>query len=972
MKFEKKIAKGARTHIVSVASVLAMVLTTGASAQTASPVIPDAQPPTTTADKPAKFRWAPPKGFDDLGGPVETVFDLYYQDHRVGTFSGRLENGTFVFLKPDQVVPEVPGVAKDKLLDLLSKPLPANEDLKCLPGITSDCGVLKVGESGVIVDQDRFRIDLFLSRDYYTAPISPKYLGPPVSGFSVIQNITGALAINGNNSTPQLGFGLNTLASFGRTSFVSNAYGGTDQGVRLDDFYVQNYQNTRRYALGLLQSQSSLTLNSFRLYGAEISSFDGALSHADDSATPLDVVLPRPGRVEIYRNGILVSTDQYEGGLQLLDTSRLPVGSYQVRIVARDSSGVVLDETRNFTRAPDLPPPGHTIYAVRAGVRADDNFSNLTGITEDMPLFPKSSGESVLNASASHRIGKNNSITAGITAIGNEVYPELGFQTYHGLFRGVAGVTFGSDNQYATLVSSNFQFHQLSGDLTLRSVKASDDLISLNGSKYTPFLQTEDSLSGGVQAPLFNGSFTMRAGYSRSRAFPARHSLSLGYARPVTLSRLGASYLNFELVTSETETRVGMRLAFSQRIDAQSSFNGMLGGDYLNSSESDSHSLYPNAQIGYSRQSHIGQTDLALSANAGTAAGASSAEVAGSATSGLGEADLTIGATQQHDSKRTDTYLNGNFSTGFIYGDGIFHAGARGQGDAAVLVDVQNVGSTVSDGSRFNVRVDDIKYDTLTTNQRSAIIMPAFENVKVALEPESAPPFSLDLTPRQVPLYPGNVVHLTWKATRVVTAYGRLIDLNGTPVGQARVEGGDDVIMSSDDGYFAITAPEHSDIKATLQDNQDCGTVSVMPESKSLKAIVRLGDIRCAIDTRLLLKTAVTEPITQPGVAAVSVTPPNQGAVATAPKPVASRPPTPAPAKAPAAIFSYTLVPGDTLYGVSRRFGVPVSVIFAMNPQALKGVYTSGSRVLLPANAKDLGKDDHALGTGLDRLKSGR
>ncbi len=30
-----------------------------------------------------------------------------------------------------------------------------------------------------------------------------------------------------------------------------------------------------------------------------------------------------------------------------------------------------------------------------------------------------------------------------------------------------------------------------------------------------------------------------------------------------------------------------------------------------------------------------------------------------------------------------------------------------------------------------------------------------------------------------------------------------------------------------------------------------------------------------------------------------------------------------APAKTPEAVFSYILVPGDTLYGVSRRFGIP-------------------------------------------------
>lgn len=75
-----------------------------------------------------------------------------------------------------------------------------------------------------------------------------------------------------------------------------------------------------------------------------------------------------------------------------------------------------------------------------------------------------------------------------------------------------------------------------------------------------------------------------------------------------------------------------------------------------------------------------------------------------------------------------------------------------------------------------------------------------------------------------------------------------------------------------------------------------------------------------------------------------------------------------APVKDSRAAYVYILQPKDTLYGVSRRFGVPVKVLYEMNGLAPNASLRIGQKILLPANAVDKGKEEHANGPGMVRL----
>ena len=86
------------------------------------------------------------------------------------------------------------------------------------------------------------------------------------------------------------------------------------------------------------------------------------------------------------------------------------------------------------------------------------------------------------------------------------------------------------------------------------------------------------------------------------------------------------------------------------------------------------------------------------------------------------------------------------------------------------------------------------------------------------------------------------------------------------------------------------------------------------------------------------------------------------------PEKAASKPVTTAPVRDTPAAYVSVLQPHDTLYGVSRRFGVPIKGIYELNDLAPDASLRIGQKVLLPSSAVDKGVEDHANGTGLVKL----
>jgi hypothetical protein len=821
----------------------------------------------------------PPAGFDDINQPIITLFDLDFQGRRIGAFEAVETNGTFKFSDPDAVARALGDqVLEPRVRDYLSRALPDNFALNCHPGRNVDCGILPGGTSGVIVNSDAFRVDLFLAREFLAKlAVAAPTLGNPVSGPSLIQNVAFAASSDlSGGSTDAFGATFDTLASMGRTAFVAETTIDSLNGEHTQFAYVQRVQQDTREAAGLMLAPTSANLTNLTFVGADFGSFNSSLADKNRySATPLDILLPERARVELYRAGVLVSAKEYDGGLQLLDTTALPVGSYTVRIVVRSGSAILIDETRPFTKAGDLPPPGKTLFTVLAGERVRDYFSDPTQPQSRTGFIPSLTGEPVLGLQASHRIGQASAANFDILSVGSSLYPELGFQTYKGSFRGLADAAFSTNGQYSALISADMDWKGISAALTLRTVKANDlanQLAVASGKDpYVPFYETENEVYASVNFPLLKGYVSLLGSYVKPKLFPENYSAGVSYTRAVILPRLGTAQLSAAASVSNIESRVGFTVTFFRKLAARTNLSYSVGAEAVDSQDQTTAQsrAAPVATATVDHTDTFKGVDLVESATLSTDSQQQSAEAQLQAASGVGVADLRLNF--QHDATQGNVGdLTLNAATGFAYGGGAFKFGLRSPGDAIVIVDVdkQDPGTAQADalgaasggegyGGAFSTGhgaeggyrpvINNQPFGMITVGHSEAIGLPAYDNYRISLAPVGAPPFDMDLSPKTVSLYPGNVVRLKWGARRVVTAFGQVLDRAGKPVARARVAADTDITQTDDGGYFSLTAPIKTIMSVNAPDGADCLSTPIASQidHRVSRDLVRLRPIVC-------------------------------------------------------------------------------------------------------------------------------
>lgn len=862
-----------------------------ANAQTANETPSQASTEDPAEPAPVNLRTSVPDGFQDIDAPLSTQFDLIFQGQAIGSFPGTYQNGRFTFDDPSAVVLALgDGVDGEAARAFLSQPLPANEQFRCRPGQAAapGCGTLPSTLSGVILDVDTFTVSVFLPREaLLSRVISPRELGEPYDGFSLIQNVQMSAASVGGEGGVSYGGTFTTLASVGRNALIARTTLTDVNGLRSEELYAQRLWGERRAAVGLLQDYQTLTLNSYRMVGVEFGSFFGALVDApNDTATPIEVLLPRRAQVEIYRYGVLVSTGVYEPGLQLLDTRALPDGTYSVQVIARDGAQILLDQTRTFSRLTTAVPLGKFGFRARVGERVEDNaFGNLLTGDEGGSFLPGRTGELILSGSVQRRFTTAIGGNLSVTSFDSRIFGEGSLEITRGRLAGVVGVGGGTGGAYSAVVSGSVQFDRFSVFLTARRMRVDEepfDLARLNR-RYQPFFSDQDTVFGSVQAQAFGGAFSITGSYTSAEDLPERYTAAVQYTRSMRLPLVGSALLTAGIARSNFDTRFGFSISFFQRIDRKTNASFNVGAQHVSSSEPGGgrNGFSPIVDARVTRYEQVGEVDLVGEVGASTDADADRAAARVLAASRFGSADVSA-QWQSRAFGGNNLSFQSNAETGFAIGGGAVKFGLRNPAEAMVLVDLTKApavrlapspsaagtanttdaaeeapagatrGATptvpdrVAEGG-YRVTIDGRPYDYVGPGTRTAIGVPPLHEYVVGLKPEGAPEFDLDATQRKVTLFPGNVARVRFEAQRVITLFGQVVSQAGAPSPAARIEAEKDVAVADDRGFFTITAPAAGQITIRLADGALCAqrAVSSLVDVDQPAMLHRFGKLQC-------------------------------------------------------------------------------------------------------------------------------
>ena len=325
----------------------------------------------------ARIEVSAPEGFDSLTGPQKALVDIYFGDRRMGEATATFQPGSLRFDEPDKVVALLPQLADPASVRaaLAAGDLASNASRVCTPGADpARCGHLMPEVAGIIFDEQRFRVDIFINPQLLQTIQSTQidYLPRPQAGLGVLNSLS---AVISGSSRGRNIYNLQNHLLIGESDKrlrADIAY-SSGFGAQADQLVAEIDRPGWRFSGGAFWTQGSSLIGRRKILGlGAATQFDTRLDKDAMRGNPLIVFLGQRAKVDILRDGRVISSRVYEGGNRALDSSGLPDGAYEVVLRIQEVGGAVREERRFFTRNRQIAPMGQAIYYAYAGVLMDD------------------------------------------------------------------------------------------------------------------------------------------------------------------------------------------------------------------------------------------------------------------------------------------------------------------------------------------------------------------------------------------------------------------------------------------------------------------------------------------------------------------------------------------------------------------------------------------------------------------------
>lgn len=803
-------------------------------------------PPLTTPATPAPRRVVP-AGFEDLDAPQSAVVDVIFGGAVVGSAQVTFSGSTFTFDSPAKVLPLLPALSEPEtvLAELARPDLPVNAKLLCRSGADQTaCERLAPASAGFILDKDRFRVLIFISPALLALQrnVASTYLPAPEPGIGLIHAISAVLSGSAGHE-PVINFENQLVIGDAERRIRADFGYASGLGPQLDTLRAELDSPGWRYSAGAMWSLAGSFISRRKLLGFEAATqTDTRLDKDNLKGTPLAVFLEQRSRVDIMRDGRILASRIYDPGNQLLETSMLPDGVYEVTLRILGINGASREERQFFSKNAYMPPPGQTLFSASAGLL----------VSEQRQAFPRLTDTPLLHVRIARSIAPN--LAADINAMAtNQIGAiELGgtFQSRTLQLRAAALVSSRGDRGILAQLSShgtgrfNFNFD-------LRRVSIGKLAADLPGT----------AAADQGQASLFAPPASLLLAAPRSFA---QATGSVSYSLPRAQLLANGYYRRERGQAADYSIGPSLRINLLERATWQMALNA----DAAFTSRGRSGYVGLNLQLLRPRSNFMARAGARFSANDQTprrAAGAIGLSGAISRTTGSGELELAGG--YERDSERDIVNLSaqlrgdkGNFggqvskglgsqspplqyslglqTTVAVRGKALGLTGTR-RGDGAVLLKV----TSDEPDARFEVLVNDAASGELSAGQQMLLTLPAYRTYDVRIRPAGQHIMQVDTGTRALSLFPGSVVSLDWHAARRLPVFGQLILANGKPIRSAAIRAGQTASMTDEAGFFQLEASAGIEIEARLPGGGRClATVPALPQGARY---AKLGLLEC-------------------------------------------------------------------------------------------------------------------------------
>ena len=782
-------------------------------------------PPTDAAPR---VETSQPLGFDSLLQSQEAVVDVVVARRALGQARVRYASGRVTLLDVDSLVALLPDLTEPAAVRaaLAAPDLDTHAEMICAADANGDdnraaCGIYRPAVAGVIFDDSRFRLDVLVNPQLLSVhPAAERaYLPAPKQGVSLVDQLGGSIA--GSGGYASYGFQNRAILARGAGRIRNDLSYSSTYGLSVDALVAEVDRPGLRYSAGAMWVQGIELVGRRRLVGAGVQSqIDTRLDRTQIVGTPLIVSLPLRARVDILRDGRLLTSRNYDPGNQTLDTSTLPDGAYEVVLHIQEAGGAARDERRFFTKNAAIAGTGEPIFFAYVGMLGEDRRSAPLSIT-DTPFY---------QGGVARRFTTHLALDATVMGTDKTALLEIGgFWLGQAAQVRLAGLTSVHGDAGMLFQANSSGVARLNYTIDARRVwsKGGKPLIPLGDEGR----RRHDVISIDRTSQLSAGSFTQvnaaisydlkpgQIGVTVAYRDNPRERRSYGIGPSVywpLITRAGMQVnLRGDMTLSNHGKAAFIGLSF-QRVRASSAITASAGARSTSGNGAGSGTAVIGGIGGSWQRENVLGGDAALAA--GVEQEANGTLVRGRADLNTARASFYADVAQPLAGDNGSTQYSVNFqTTAAVTAHGIALQG-REQQDSVISVDVDGAAK----GTPFEVLIDNAPRGTVRAGTPLTVPVPAYRQYAVRIRSTGSDLMQFDASARVVSVYPGTVSRQIWAAHRVVAMFGRIVWPDGAPLADAAVRTTGAIGSTDANGYFQIEAGTETMLSVRAADGRTC------------------------------------------------------------------------------------------------------------------------------------------------------
>ncbi|MFK0570747.1 TcfC E-set like domain-containing protein [Endozoicomonas sp.] len=779
-----------------------------------------------------------PPGFENLFKPAKTLMDVYYGGRMLPGQQITYTPDTVQFSQPEKLAQQIPGLSNQAaVVEALTGKLDAHADRACHYQGQPECGRLQPSVAGVIFNENRFRVDIFVNSDHLmVTPVDRhKYLPPSQAGMSLIQSLGVVASGTRGGDSEQDNYNLygNSQLAFRENDLEMGWDYASTTHFTISTLQLQRELEGRRYQAGLVSTQGLFRFTTDQtLWGLRYSSSDSTrIDQGLTQGTPLEVFLPVRGRVDVLKDNRLIYSTLLEAGNRLLDTSSFPRGAYDVALRIRDEAGQLISETtRFFARQSELPPMGDPWYALEAGRLANTGADHV---------LPEAMAPWVTRGSVNVRLQDTLAGSLAVAAVPGESVLETGLFAMIRQWELSPGLMVASDGSKGARLNGFYRAELWSLSLDYRRLWRKDEPPE-SGSGYPSIhllSEASEQASINVNIGLFGGNLSYRVASQKDDTQGRTNRHTTTFSRTMYRGNQFDIALRLDLSATGDDRIALINLDCRQRTDH---WNFSVTPHYQRSRVDSEYWDGESSWRASARWDSRAQLEADLSAGINIDHRQTSDSLSMDVDYGtrLGRIDMTLSHIANRDAENTTSYVLSG-ATSFLSNGRDIAVGGDRVGRSGMVVQLHG-----APDARFDVLVNGQRQGYAIGGKTSVILLPPFATYEVRLKALGEGFYDFTEMVREITLYPGNVMTLDYQVTALRIIYGQAIDSNGKPLAKTRITNAGGFSSTDEFGLFQVEVD--NTVEALMLEKAD-GTLcrlSVTSQSGD-SLILNLGRSQC-------------------------------------------------------------------------------------------------------------------------------